>query len=249
MDLREYEDRPFRRHPWEVSRSRFFRHVLRRHVPTHEVRSVLDIGAGDGWLADRLLFELPAADATCWDSGYAGGMTGPSDLMHRDRITFTREGPDGRFDLFLFMDLIEHVDDPTEFVSDVLRHHTTADALVLVSVPAWNGLYCGHDAAFSHRRRYSPKELRRTLEDAGLLVLISGNFFHGLLLPRLVRVAREKMGGRIDAVPKPLRWTHGDLVAKALEAALDTEASLSLRTAELGWSPPGLSTWALCRRR
>jgi 16S rRNA G1207 methylase RsmC len=71
MDLREMPDAPFRRHPWEVARARFFAQVLSDAGWLDAPRAVLDVGAGDGFLARQLLERLPAGSrVVCFDSEY-----------------------------------------------------------------------------------------------------------------------------------------------------------------------------------
>src|SRR4051812_17823908 len=104
MDLREVPSEPFRRHPWELARMRFFRGLIAEAAP--RPASVLDAGAGDGWFAQHMIdLCAPGARVVCWDANYLDG-------ERRDGgITYTRERPDGRFELILLMDVLEHIDD------------------------------------------------------------------------------------------------------------------------------------------
>lgn len=252
MDLRELPEtvKRFRRHPWETVRTRFFQRLLRSRLSSSEVRSVLDVGAGDGWTTSCILEDLPEATGVCWDINYS-----PETMARLESefegLTFTSASPEGRYDLLLFLDLLEHIDDERRFLSDLVREKTTENARVLVSVPAWQALYTSHDATFSHRRRYSPSELRRVLEDSGLEVVVAGSLFHALLLPRIAQTAAELVmkRTRTPGTPRPLAWGLGDITAQVLETVLDAEGRVSLAAANAGLNIPGLSTWALCRRK
>ena len=57
----------------------------------------------------------------------------------------------------------------------------TQDALVLVTVPAFQALWSGHDVFLEHKRRYTMAGLHRTLGKAGLEVTRSRYFFCALL--------------------------------------------------------------------
>lgn len=243
MDLREIPAGHFRRHPWETVRAAFFRSLLEETVPRGRVGAVLDVGAGDGWTARRLLEPYPNAQAVCWDPNYE------RDLAD-GRFRYAREIPGARFDLLLLLDVLEHLDDDRGFLAGLLEEHALPGASVLVSVPAWRGLYCRHDAAFTHRRRYDPADLAKTLRAAGLSIERSGGLFACLLLPRMITVVRERwFPEKRPPEPAPLRWRGGEFSARAAESLLSADAAIDRLAARAGLRAPGLSAWALCRWR
>src|SRR5689334_18515400 len=98
MDLAEVPAEPFRRHPWEEARFRFAHDVLHRAGLDRSRTEILDVGAGDGWLAARLLERMPpGTQVVCWDSAYgrdvqrfgAGAPPG---------VRFVADRPEGAFD-------------------------------------------------------------------------------------------------------------------------------------------------------
>ena len=74
MDLIERPEHVGRRHPWEVARARFFVRLLERTgvlADAAGLGGVLDVGAGDAWLAEQLRAVLaPEARLACWDIHY-----------------------------------------------------------------------------------------------------------------------------------------------------------------------------------
>lgn len=240
MDLRELPNISFRRHPWETVRARFFGEIMRGCVP---VSHILDVGAGDGWLAQKLLDDMTNTEAVCWDAHYGNKVPRSS-----ARLRFTALRPNGRFDLLLLLDVLEHLRDDRAFLTDLVTTHMKPGAYALVSVPAWQALYCRHDAAFTHYRRYNPAKLRNVLNTSGLTILREGGIFHSFLLPRTVTVVKEKLFGRGKAVPKPLLWKHGESSARMLEAVLIMETKISHFASRAKIPLPGLSHWALCRK-
>lgn len=70
------------------------------------------------------------------------------------------------FDIVLAMDILEHVDDDAEVLSELSRVCKTG-AFLIVHVPAFMFLWCDHDVAVDHKRRYTTDELIERLKRAG----------------------------------------------------------------------------------
>lgn len=243
MDLRELPRKSFRRHPWETVRAKFFKKIL-ESCDHSQVSTVLDVGAGDGWLTEQLLDELPGASAVCWDKNYR-----MEDLVSTpERLDLTATRPDKKFDAIFLLDILEHIEDDHSFLKELIESQANPEALVLVSVPAWERLYCSHDTVFTHHRRYNPDTLRNLLHSSGLTILREGGLFHGLIFPRILNVAKEKMFGPTTETPKPLHWRHGEVSAQLLEGILTIETHLSHLASKIDLPVPGLSQWALCRK-
>lgn len=246
-DLREVHHTSLGRHPWETARLRFFLGVLASAGLQTSAGRVLDIGSGDAFFARSLLPALsPQAKVVCVDTGYedAGGQD--ADLL--PNLQLCRDRPPGDFDLVLLLDVLEHIGQDEAFLRDLVANALTADAHVLVSVPAWPSLFTSHDKALHHHRRYSPQQARQLLTASGLRILRSGGLFHGLLLPRLWARLAEALRPPAERQPDSLAWHHGRLVTNAVDAVLATDNALSRLGARVGAEIPGLSWWALCSR-
>jgi hypothetical protein len=85
----------------------------------------------------------------------------------------------------LVLDVIEHIPQPTEFLSTIIKTFPALDTLML-SVPAGPELWSNYDDHFGHLRRYLPRDLRQLASDLGLPPGPIGFFFH-LLYP-LIRL-------------------------------------------------------------
>jgi SAM-dependent methyltransferase len=259
MDLTEVPEpgtsagSPFRRHPWELARARFFARVVGKAGGLSTARRVLDVGAGDGFLARALLQQMsPGGQVVCVDTHYSD-----QDLRRFGDppvagLSFTRVRPAGAFDLVLLLDVVEHIEDDRGFLAEIVSQSLAPAGMVLVSVPAWQFLYSQHDVELKHFRRYSPGQCRRLLEGSGLRILRSGGLFHSLLLPRLIQRLREgKVTAGKSAGSKPADlgdWRGGPLVSSAVGMALLVDNQVSHLMALLGTQAPGLSYWALCAR-
>jgi hypothetical protein len=231
------------RHPWEISRSRFFRNLIGDHVDLATVRTVLDAGAGDGWFAGELLGALdPAASITCWDVNYRSqDLAAPTD----PRIVRTATDPAGTFDLVLALDVLEHVDDDESFLAGTLVPLLTGT--LVVSVPAMPRLFSDHDRRLEHRRRYRRRDLLEML-DRHVDVRESGTLFTSLVVPRTVTVVAQRLGHESKSTGIGA-WSGGPRTTSLLTSALDADAAAGRSLARRGLVLPGLSLWAVCRRR
>lgn len=267
---------PATRHPWEVARAHFFCTLLSAEGLIHGASRVLDVGAGDGYVARQLAAAMQQkAEVVCLDPHYSDQhlhsfQQAANGTAH---VRFTRDSPEGLFDLILLLDVIEHVPDDHALLTGLVCDRLRPGGWVLVSVPAWQALYTRHDAFLGHYRRYQPAQLRRLLAQVGLRRVRGGGLFHALLLPRamgkLVELARgtrsipgiEGQGvdtsdgddaGVTDAGCGDTQgvggWTHGPALTAAVTAMLAADNALSGFASRAGVGLPGLSTWALCRK-
>jgi hypothetical protein len=253
MDLSEVPTRGTSRHPWETVRGEFFVRLAARHAPQGDLR-VLDVGAGDGWFAERLAERLgPRAGLVCFDAHYDDAhIAAPPPRMVR-----VREAPEGRFGLIVALDVLEHVEDDRAFLRGLVERNAGPGTVVVLSVPAWPALYSRHDLALRHFRRYRPRDLRGVAEGAGLRIDRGGSLFH-TLLP--LRAAAALFGGGVNGaqrgpsgledVGRPdhdgfeLTWDHGRVVTTVVRSLLRADVLLTRARAPL----PGLSTWVVGRR-
>ncbi|HVH47832.1 MAG TPA: methyltransferase domain-containing protein [Labilithrix sp.] len=257
MDLIESTDGP--RHPWEKSRKAFFTSVLSSALRGRAGTEVLDCGAGDAFFSASLAAVVDLQSVTCWDVGYDAATIGRLEKRYgaaggRTSFSFTRSMPGRRFDLILMLDVIEHVQDDVEFVTNIVETCLAPNGLVLVSVPAWQPLFSRHDVLLRHYRRYAPGQCDRVLRDSGLEITNRGGLFHSLVLPRMVAVVRERAEEAVGKA-KPLSesaagtWRGGRVVTSVVDAALRGDNALSHVAARVGLNLPGLSYWALARKR
>ena len=243
MDVRERPATLAARHPWETVRARFFTGVLAR-VFSRPAR-VLDLGAGDAYVASRIVGALPAGTTvTCVDAAYTASLVAELRETTPAEIAFAREAPAETFDAVVMLDVLEHIEDDGAFLRDVVIPRVRPGGTVLASVPAHQALFTQHDVMLGHHRRYSRDQLRTVLGDAGLRVVDGGGLFASLLVPRAVGKLVERVRG-----PRPQTgigaWNHGRRVTRAIERVLETDARFGARLGGM----TGLSEWALCERR
>ena len=158
---------------------------LRPHV-------ILDIGAGSGFFSRYLIDRALADEAWCVDINYPQ----ESDIVENGRnIHFRRSVSDIGADLVLLMDVLEHVDDDVGLLREAASN-ASPDATFLISVPAFQFMWSGHDVFLEHKRRYTLRGIERVVKDAGLRVR-RGCYFYASIFPAAmaVRLSRNLMSG------------------------------------------------------
>jgi SAM-dependent methyltransferase len=149
---------------------------------------------------------------------------------------------DASFDLAVSLDVIEHLEDDLAALRELRRTVAPGGALLL-TVPAYQWLWSGHDEINHHHRRYTRRSLQRTAERAGWRQQRT-TYFNSLLLPVAIllrvldRVNTKTTESSLDlwVPPAPLNWI--------LERPLAIEAAL-IRNG--GRIPAGLSLLAVFR--
>jgi len=146
------------------------------------------------------------------------------------------------FDLSVCLDVIEHLEDDLGALHELRRVLAPGGAL-LVTVPAYQWLWSGHDEVNHHHRRYTRRSLQRVAEQAGWEQMRT-TYFNSLLLPAAIllrgldRFSRKATESSLDlwVPPEPLNWL--------LERPLALEAAL---IGSGGRIPAGLSLLAVFR--
>lgn len=149
---------------------------------------------------------------------------------------------DDSFDLAVTLDVIEHLEDDLAALRELRRVVAPGGAL-LVTVPAYQWLWSGHDEINHHHRRYTRRSLQRVAQQAGWMQLRT-TYFNSLLLPVAImlrvleRVNTKTTESSLDlwVPPAPANWL--------LERPLTLEAAVIARGARI---PAGLSLLAVFR--
>jgi trans-aconitate methyltransferase len=256
LEAREHAFEPAARHPWELARLAVVRDLIGRHLHLQPGSAVLDIGCGDTFVVERLAAEHP----DLW--WYAIDTAFTDDLLERYRARFQTPNvsvaaslddiellSDSTVGLVVLMDVLEHVPDDTSFLAKLLaRPDIQHGAALLITVPAYESLFCAHDEVLGHHRRYSRAQLRGLVRKSGLAVLESGYFFSSLLPMRLLQVIKERVLNQRDATTGLVTWRGGSALTALLTRVLVTDARAGMFLARRGLPLPGLSSYAVCRK-
>jgi SAM-dependent methyltransferase len=143
---------------------------------------------------------------------------------------------DDSFDLAVSLDVIEHLPDENQSLSE-LRRVVKPGGMLVVTVPAYRWLWSDHDIVNHHYRRYTRAMLEQAAARAGWQTL-SSTYFNGFLLPAAI-AARGAMRLRrtkhpvsdLERTPRPLNpmleWPLR-LEARMIGAGRRIPAGLSL---------------------
>jgi 2-polyprenyl-3-methyl-5-hydroxy-6-metoxy-1,4-benzoquinol methylase len=173
-------------HFWMIWRTRAFLQQCRAlSISTEIPYSVLEIGCGHGILRHMLeastRWKIDAVDLNAdalFHSTPGRGRTALYNIHDR--------APDlaAKYDAIVLFDVIEHIENPTEFMSSAL-YHLKPGGYVFINVPALQSLYSKFDVAVGHYRRYSKQTLEADLAKAGVRTM-DDRYWGMTMLPLLV---------------------------------------------------------------
>lgn len=201
----------------------------------------LDVGCGTGFTAHWLSengFPTAGIDAYPPRVGQNNSSLG---FVRGDIFSIE---PKPEFDFLLLLDVLEHIDDDSRFLTQALKF-LKPGGMVIISVPAFQWLWSPVDEAAEHLRRYNKGEMNRIIQSvADVATLQSQFYFYGsTLLPYWISRKRiKKLDGVLtsEAEAKP-HW----LVNLALKVILGLERHLLV---PIGGLPAGSSLFVVLRK-
>lgn len=165
--------------------------------------------------------------------------------LHLHRLfTYTVPFPLGeKYDVICAMDFLEHSQNDKQ-VFQWMVDNLSSKGILFLTVPAYQFLFCYHDVALGHFRRYRLKQLVKLNDDR--LLLIKKGYFNSLLFP-LAALSRllERMTPSSDKGQKKQSSILFPLLDKLFFSILKVEANL-IRRHQL--FPYGLTAFALFRK-
>ena len=253
MDLKESKNNTGSRHPWEESRFIISQHLLGNNKLQNN--KFLDLCSGD------LFFSKEYCAKNASATGYAVDIAFSNELMEEinkdksinlsafnslDKLEEELKEP---VSVVFLMDVLEHIEDDRAFLQDLLeRSIVSRTTIFFVTVPAFQSLFCSHDVFLEHYRRYNNKQLKAVLNDSGLTMDKIGYFYTSLVIPRLIKVFKEKVSKNTNTDYSQLNhWNHGRLVTSIVRNCLLLDYRISGFLRKLGIKLPGLSNYAICK--
>lgn len=147
--------------------------VIKKFMDSNpQIRSVADIGAGSALFTKELLRKDMSLRVVAIDTGYEIEGTD----LNFPNLEYRRSVKSLNVDLYIFTDVIEHVENDLKFIksySDLSKSGT----FFVFTAPCFMSLWSGHDIFLKHYRRYTLYEMRSVIEKSGLKIIESKYLF------------------------------------------------------------------------
>ena len=153
---------------------------------------LFDVGAGSGYFASIFVKNKKTIKAYCIDPFYSKDQLG-----NKNDLNFVTAPPIEKADVLLFIDVLEHVEDDSALLKSYISS-SSADALFVISVPAFKSLWSNHDVFLEHFRRYRKKDLRNLIKRAGL-VEVESSYIFGSIFPLVWLIRKLKRSKTIQS--------------------------------------------------
>jgi len=173
-DCFEMEDSSF----WFAQRNAVILKTVENYPPNG---AIVDVGGGNGFVSAAL--NKQGYEAILLEPG-SGAVNGKERGLNTV-INATLEGAGfepGSVPAIGIFDVLEHIEKHCEWLS-YIHSLLRPGGLLYITVPAFNFLWSRDDINASHFKRYTIKELEKTLAAVGLKTCYSSYFFSHLVLP------------------------------------------------------------------
>ncbi len=189
MDYRDYQTGAGQDHFWFKAKTALITQLCSR-VAGKKKLSILSVGAGTG---EDLAYLASIGQVYAIDIDQQALDLIPAGLVIEKKCADARDIPysENTFDLVVAFDVLEHVEQDQQMVDELYRI-CKSDGWAILTVPAFNALFSGHDKALCHHRRYN-KPMMRTLFKAFKQQDLSYWFFFLFPLAALSRLISKKI--------------------------------------------------------
>jgi len=263
MDLKE-SNKVFNeetgRHPWELARFNVILDLM-KHLPDNtgsdHQRAILDVGCGDLYFLTNLSNEFPEAKLIGVDPAlgstelqkYREELIHKNISIHRDLQSVEIKGD---FSFVLLLDVVEHIKDDVAFLSNLKNHPNISEkTFFIITVPAFQSLFCAHDTFLEHYRRYNNDGISAAVKASGLEIVSAGYFFFSLLLPRIITVVVEKLtrnNNSQQASSQITGWNGSKTATRIIKTLLLIDYRITKFFRTLGFNIVGLSNFVICKK-
>ena len=187
-------------HWWFVARRKIIAELVNRSLGHNRTARILEVGAGTGSNL-KLLSQFGRVDAIEPDDKARAYASERSKVAVRGGYLPDVPLDDAAYDLIVMLDVLEHIPDDKAALT-ALRPKLAPRGGLLITVPAVPWLWSDHDVLHHHQRRYTPRTLRRAVEETGYRVRYMTHF-NTALFPAIAAVrALNKLRGAQGADDK-----------------------------------------------
>lgn len=179
--------------------------AIRRLLSVRPFKALLDVGSGSGFFARDLLMHTSIREATCVDINYSADTD--TKVVNKP-LSFRRSAERSQADLVLMIDVLEHIEDDASFLQSWVDKFPQGTH-ILLSVPAFQFLWSGHDDFLEHKRRYTLAQIEAVAKQSGLIVESSSYYFAAVFpLAAAIRLLQKWVGGKSRKPVSQLKKHH-----------------------------------------
>jgi hypothetical protein len=250
MDLREVTKNKTR-HPWELARVKALRHIIKFRANLQSNLKILDVGCGDAFMVRELIKGLDVEcvdgiDINLSDQRIKEIVSVENNIILHNKFDNLKEK---YYNLTFMLDIIEHVENDTAFLSEIVNKYMDTEGYILITAPAFNFLFTSHDRFLGHFRRYNLQELLGLTRSLHLRQLFSGYLFCSLVPLRFLMMCYERFVSAPTFQKKGIgHWNYCEILTKTIEALFVIDNSISIILSKNGIKLPGLTVWVLCKK-
>ena len=200
-------------------------------------KTIFDIGAGSGFFAQSITQLDNNLTAICIDPNYE------SEWDENDgRTKFVKSTTNYSADIYLFVDVLEHVADDLALLKSYTDHAPTG-AVVMISVPAFMSLWSPHDVFVEHFRRYRLNQVEALISQANL-ELLESRYLFGSIFPVawLIRKLKRNSAPSSDLAPLPPALNATLRLILKIEHKLRINKIAGISTFVVAWAKGDSST-------
>jgi len=262
MDLVEVSKRketPSKRHPWELARLEVVNELLSGVIKNEDAFTILDIGCGDIFFISELSKKYPLVQFYAIDIAFTDDLIKTLQTKANKNIRLFKTLDEASAylnqpaDIVLLLDVIEHIEHDKDFLKNLHAHKNIGEAThMMITVPAFQSLFCSHDHFLGHYRRYTNQNLKTTIEACGFKKIKLGYFFSSLILPRIFQVLKEKImpPSKEESTTGLVEWNKGAGITSFIKNILIIDFKIYKFISSLtGIKLPGLSNYIICKKQ
>jgi len=242
--LLEYFNDIEKHHWWWEGR----REILRQELSHRKKLKVLDIGCGTGETMSFVKSFLKNPDVIGVDNSQVA-VNFATKRGHKVIKVNALKLPfeDNSFDVILILDVIEHIKDDRELLSEAKRV-LRPGGKIIVTAPALQFIWSQHDTGQGHQRRYT-RHMMRNLADSCRLEITRLTYFNFFLSPAIIVIrllSRLPIFGKLGEYDSDLNFkiAKGNFLNSLLRLIFVTEIKLMKYVS----FPIGISVCAVLRK-
>lgn len=205
--------------------------AIAKVLQPYKKNTILDVGAGSAFFSKYLIENSDVKESWCIDIAYEKEY---DENFANGIIHYRRQCPEVTPDLVLFVDVLEHIENDSDFLNNYIEK-VPSGCHFFISVPAFKFLWSQHDVFLKHKRRYTLKELEALISNSGLS-LVDSFYYFGSVFPLAVitRMANNLFSNK--NTPHSQLQKHSKFVNTVLSFLCSTETKFMLKNRLFGLS-------------